>query len=102
MHANNRQYIAVEGSEREWERGAEVKAVKGNIMEVESIKEVRRLPPQVVIPQRVALPQRRLLASGGGMDSKRCPSPALSAVTTHEDYFREMEAAMLSENLNLK
>lgn len=38
----------------------------------------------------------RMQASGSNADSRRDPSPALTTVTAHEDYFREMEVAILS------
>lgn len=74
--------MAVEGSEYLPDEIMDSRAAKGNIIEVESIKEVRRVHQQPLLPHRPSPIHRRMLASGG-MDSKRCPSPALSGVTTH-------------------
>lgn len=94
MHGNNKHYITFEGSEREHERGVDMKTVKNNILEVESVKEVRRVTP--LTSQRAHLPKSRLIASGNASDSRRDPSPSLTAVSANEEYFRSMETAILS------
>jgi hypothetical protein len=56
-----------------------------------------------VSPYRVSMNRNKITSSIIQLDeSKRNPSPSLSAVTTHEEYFREMEMTILSENQNLK
>lgn len=79
-----------------------MKTVKNSILEVESIKEVRRLQQSKAVPHRSYPIRQRTQNLTNTTDSKRDPSPSLSAVTSHEDYFKEMEAAILSENHNLK
>lgn len=44
----------------------------------------------------------KLAGSSANEESRRNVSPSLSAVTSNEDYFREMELTMLCENKNLK
>lgn len=44
----------------------------------------------------------KLAGSSANEESRRNVSPSLSAVTSNEEYFREMELTMLSENKNLK
>jgi len=48
------------------------------------------------------VPKSRLIASGNASETRRDPSPSLTAITAHEEYFRSMETAILSENHNLK
>jgi hypothetical protein len=61
---------------------------------VESIKEVRKVHQQ---PANRPYPIRtRPQVFGSPSDSRRDPSPSLTAVSAHEDYFREMETAILS------